>query len=600
MSSTADLFRQDPARGALVRAILTSLAVGVLLRLVPDVSRGITALDARDLPGGFPYMYLVLTGLVVSFVLSGNSWTRSSRLTLGLPVPARTAWTVRITSLIIIALASVAALAITTGIMTEPDQSTLNFSQVVLLSAARAAVTSVLILFLFQLPLSQRASIPITAPYVVYMLFAGLLTLVVSAAAVTSIAGTLVLLLMTMSLGTWLVIRVPRTFSVGPSLEESEHPIPDHSDEIASVDSAGWMGGTHDVPRWYLHWVLFRGLKRNVLIWFLLGIVGASFAVATLEFFDGTNAFLPFFFVVLYHLPLFQGAIENMTPYDPLPISRTVLWAHTVGPIAFSAALGVVIAVLIFAANPKPYTQIQFSSCCVQVPWDYWEIARDGQVPTVTSPWGENHTPQAYPLWRDSAASLYNPYDSGPESSPRFIEYQMRRAAEAVYGVPVPPEFSKVGYESPPNIAGGTERGSFTLDITRGRLSADRNRTAAVALSLLTLLTTVLVSLSLLQFGSSFHRRFFKWASIGIIILVVVVVVAVSIARLMGFTEVWYIGALISMATRSLAHSVAFPTPILWVLCVTFWFCAYLILERVFSKIEFPREKTMNRFAEEY
>ena len=32
-----------------------------------------------------------------------------------------------------------------------------------------------LILFLFQLPLSQRASIPITAPYVVYMLFAGLL-----------------------------------------------------------------------------------------------------------------------------------------------------------------------------------------------------------------------------------------------------------------------------------------------------------------------------------------------------------------------------------------------------------------------------------------
>ncbi|MCG6947499.1 MAG: hypothetical protein LJE93_01095 [Acidobacteria bacterium] len=600
MSSTADLFRQDPARGALVRAVLTSLAVGVLLRLVPDVSRGITALDARDLPGGFPYMYLVLTGLVVSFVLSGNSWTRSSRLTLGLPVPARTAWTVRITSLIIIALASVAALAITTGIMTEPDQSSLNFSQVVLLSAARAAVTSVLILFLFQLPLSQRASIPITAPYVVYMLFAGLLTLVVSAAAVTSIAGTLVLLLMTMSLGTWLVIRVPRTFSVGPSLEESEHPIPDHSDEIASVDSAGWMGGTHDVPRWHLHWVLFRGLKRNVLIWFLLGIVGASFAVATLEFFDGTNAFLPFFFVVLYHLPLFQGAIENMTPYDPLPISRTVLWAHTVGPIAFSAALGVVIAVLIFAANPKPYTQIQFSSCCVQVPWDYWEIARDGQVPTVTSPWGENHMPQAYSLWRDSAASLYNPYDSGPESSPRFIEYQMRRAARAVYGDPLPTAFSDAGYESPSNIVGGAERGAFTIDSTRGRSSSDRIRTAAAALMILCLLIVALMLPALLQYGPWVRRKLFKRASIALIILLVVAAVALSTARLLGWTEVWYLGALISIGCRTLAHSLPLSTPVLWFLCVTFWAGAYLILGRVFSSIEFPCEKTMGRFAEEY
>jgi len=42
------------------------------------------------------------------------------------------------------------------------------------------------------------------------------------------------------------------------------------------------------------------------------------------------------------------------------------------------------------------------------------------------------------------------------------------------------------------------------------------------------------------------------------------------------------------------------PTSILWFFCVTFWAGAYLILERVFSTIEFPREKTMNRFAEEY
>jgi hypothetical protein len=39
---------------------------------------------------------------------------------------------------------------------------------------------------------------------------------------------------------------------------------------------------------------------------------------------------------------------------------------------------------------------------------------------------------------------------------------------------------------------------------------------------------------------------------------------------------------------------------VLWVFCVTFWAGAYLIVERGFYTIEFPKEKTMNRFAEEY
>ncbi len=42
------------------------------------------------------------------------------------------------------------------------------------------------------------------------------------------------------------------------------------------------------------------------------------------------------------------------------------------------------------------------------------------------------------------------------------------------------------------------------------------------------------------------------------------------------------------------------PTSILWIFCVTSWVGAYLLLERVFQRIEFPTEKTMNRFAEEY
>jgi len=597
MNATLSLLRQDPARAALVRAVLTSLSVGFLFRLVPDISKGFAALDGEELPGGFVYLYLVLTGLIVTFVLSGNSWTRSSRLALGLPIRARTAWAARMTSLIAIALLSAAALAAATGITVDLGQGTVVLNSVILLSALRAAVACVLILFLFQLPLSAQSSIPITAAYVVYMAFIGVITLLISSVEVTSLAGTLMLLVITVALGAWLAIRIPPTFSVGPSVEESESPLWVTPEDLEPAKAANWQSRSTVDTRRTLHWVLFRGLKTNVLIWFLLGIIGVSVLVATLEFFDGNNAFMAIFFIVIYHLPLLQGALESMTPYDALPISRRVLWAHTVGPIAAMALLGLVIACAIFLMNPSPFTQIKFNKCCIQVPWDYWEIGREGKIPTVTTPWGETFTPQGHPLWRGSDIVLYDPYESGADSSPRFVEYQMRRATDAVYGDPLPKAFSDPDYQSPSNIVGGVERGAFTLDVTRGRISEDRSRTAAVAVTVLVLLITGMMLPALLQFGSWVRRKVFKRASIGFVILLVVAVVAVSAARLLGYTQVWYVGVLLSIGLRSFSHLLPIPTVFLWSVCVTFWAGAYLLLERVFYTIELPGEKTMNRFA---
>ena len=93
------------------------------------------------------------------------------------------------------------------------------------------------------------------------------------------------------------------------------------------------------------------------------------------------------------------------------------------------------------------------------------------------------------------------------------------------------------------------------------------------------------------------HRKIFKRASIGFVILLVVAVVAVAAARLLGLTEVWYVGVMLSVGIRSLSHAMPLPTTFLWILCVTFSAGAYLVLERVFYTIELPSEKTMNRFA---
>ncbi|MEJ2580070.1 MAG: hypothetical protein P8127_00275 [Acidobacteriota bacterium] len=528
MSSSLCLIRQDPARGGLVRAVGSCVAAGLLLRLVPETSAGIARMTAADLPGGFTLMYFMFTAMVAIFVLGANAWTRSSRLSLGLPLPTRHVWAVRTGWLVAVAVLSTAALGIVMGFSFDPETGHLTMNSIIALAAARSTTTVLLLICLYQLPQSERDRIPVDPPYVVFVIGATLFTLVVSTVQITSLTGTLLLFAVATALGTYLYLRIPPTFSVGPTVEESRTPVwamPDES--AAAINEQGWKRPAADEnhPSIVIHWTLFKGTKRNLLIWLHLFLIAASATVIILEFFDGTNAFLPLFFLMIYFLPVLQGSAEGMVPFDPLPISRRALWAHAAVPAIAAAILGAGIGLAGFMLNPISFSHVTFSGCCVRIPWEYLELSGDGRVPTITAAWGENYTPKAHPLWKGRTAALYDPFEVGKESSPRFVEYQMRRAAEAVYGLPVPPEFSTSGYESPPNIVGGTERGTFTLDITRGRLSADRNRTAAVALSLLTLLTTVLVSLSLLQFSSSFHRRFFKWASIGIIILVVVAVV---------------------------------------------------------------------------
>ncbi len=604
MSSTLCLFRQDPARGGLLRAIVSSLAVGLLMRIAPGLAEEISDLRVDDLPGGFAPMYILLTALVTTFVLGANAWTRSSRLALGLPFTTRQVWTVRIVSLLGVALISVAALTVTMGLSIDPVSRQLQLNPVIALAGARAAATVALLLFLFQLPQSERDRIPTSAPYVLYVILCALLVLVFSATLIPSIAGTLALSIAALAVGVSLLLRLPTVFSIGPTPAESETQVWTPPETVAAEDVGedwsddGAIG--QEAPALWLQWVIFRGLKSNLLTWFLMVIVGASSGVAIAEFLGGTNAFMPLFFLVIYHLPLLQGALESMAPFDPLPISRWVLWAHAAGPIIISMGLGAGVAMTVFLLNPTPFTQISFDGCCVKVPWDYLALSRDGRTPTVTSPWGETHTPQSRPLWRGRTISIYDPYEVGPESSPRFVELQMRRAVEAVYRIPVPDGLRDPAYRSPPNIVGGVERGAFTLAATRGRISPDRNRTAAVALLLLSLIGALLVLPALLQFGTSAHRKLYKRAEIGFLIMLGVVAVAVSLGRLLGFTEVWYVGALISVGTRSLAHWLPFPTPVLWFFCVTFWAGTYLLLGRVFQVIEFPREKTMNRFAEEY
>ena len=351
------LLRQDPAYAGVFRAVISCLAVGMFMRFAPELlGEAIDTLAHNDLPDGFVPIYLLFTAMVAYFVLNSNAWTRSSRLALGLPLPARQVWAVRTGSLTAVALLSIAALAAVMGLSFDPETRRLTINAIVALAAARGAATTLVLICLFQLPESGRDRIPISAPYVVYLIGASLLTLVFSSAQITSMAGTLVLLTIAVALGAYLYRRIPPTFSIGPTIEESETPVwsmPDERDLALPepLDDDALDRDRRD-PIIALHWALFRGLKTNILTWFLLGIVGVFAVVATLEFFNGTNAFLLLFFLIIYQLQVLKAALESMTPFDPLPISRRMLWAHSAGPIIVSAIVGVSIALVGPHAQP--------------------------------------------------------------------------------------------------------------------------------------------------------------------------------------------------------------------------------------------------------
>ena len=329
-----------------------------------------------------------------------------------------------------------------------------------------------------------------------------------------------------------------------------------------------------------MHWTVFRGLTNLIPMWIILIGIGGAFAVVSLEFFDGTNAFLALVLVTAWHLPVLQMALERMTPFDPLPISRRALWAHTFGPVALAVVIGALIAQVVYRVNPPLWSAIHSQSCCLEVPWEYLEIAPDGAAPTVTAPWGESLTPATDPLWRGRRPALYDPYEVTAESSPGFIEFQIRRAVAAVYGVPLRSNTSSTDPQMLSNAAGEVDRDDFIGELTRGHKAEGRNRSAAVTLMLFTLLGYVLVLPALCQYGPSVHRKIFKWASWGALMFLGMVAVAVAVARLAGYTEVWYVGALVSIGIRHLAEWMPVSTGILWISVVTFWFgCVSIIRE---------------------
>jgi hypothetical protein len=600
------LLRQDPAWWAIPKSMPGAVVLALLIRAAPDLNRGLEEFSAGGMPRGVVPIALLLTALGVFWILAANSWSRCSCLHLGLPLPPSTLWLIRVAAILIATSIPLAAATLILALRFGAAGAWIRFDPALLGPAARIGAVLFLVTVLFQIPSPKSHRIAITPEYVAYCILVLVIALFATAVAFPGPAVTAVVFVSAVVVGVFTHRGLPVAYSVvfTADTEPSEEPVTastvdTESRRVASPDD---FVGAEPTPgaRWLLHRTVFRELRNDVLSWLLLALSAASATVCVAEFHDGENMVLPLLLISVWLLPLVQLAVARIDRFDPLPISRSLLFAHIAVPILVAILGGAALGKLIALAGPHRMAQVRYQDCRVQVPFEYYEVAPTGFPPMIRAPWGESHTPAAHPVLSDTGPVIYNPYEKGPANSTRFVDWQMRRAVEAVHGIPVPRQLYNADYQPESSFEGGVARGSFTPDYSRGLRSERRSRTAAVALLLLTAASTVALSLVLLQFLPTPSRGYFRWAAGVWVAPIVVVVGGFFVLEIAGLSRMWYALALVSIGVRRLAEALPLPTLALWLLVLLSWIGSYLVARAVFLRVEAPGRKILTPFAEDY
>lgn len=600
------LLRQDPAYWAIPKVIAAAAGLALVSRAAPDMSAGLREFTAGGMPGGVVPMAALYTALGILTILAANSWSRCSRYHLALPLAPRHLWIARVAAILIAAAVPIAVAALILGVRFEGSGFPVGVEPAILASAARVGAVVALAVVFLQLPERMLYRLPMTPFYVAHCLVVCGLSLALTVVAFPSLWVTGVIAAVAAALGFSIWRSLPRAFILPTASHTGAGggPASGHPDDAAVGSATETVAVEGTLPssssRRLFQWTVFRELTNNLLSWLMMAYTFGVAALCVREYADGNDVVLPIVIIAFMLVPQVQFAAARIDRLDPLPISRRLMFAHIAVPILVSILAGAALGRALAAAAPERVAQVRFARCCVQVPYDYLELTTTGNVPVIRAPWGESHTPEARPVLRGGSLVLYNPYETGPSSSVRFVDWQLRRAVEVVYGVPVSQQVLAGGSQPDDSLARGVQLGSFTPDHPRGLRSEGRSRTAAVALAAMTAIATVLVALSLAQYLPTERRTLFKWAARGALVAIVGTVAVIFVLAAFGLTREWYASAVVAIGVRHVAERAPLPTFVLWALTWASWLGAYLAIQSVFVRIEAPGREILKPFAQDY
>jgi hypothetical protein len=621
------LIRRDHAFRVIWPWCLMGIIVSTIgMTVVRDVMARRGSLDIPLHDSAFAIVAVAVWFLVAFYLLYGNVAARGGRFHLSLPIPVRRLWLSHLLSLVLgmsaifaVALAFVAARNGLAGV--RPLVSPL-----IVITSLRVVSVLVLALGLVQLLKPGLQEIPMRPTTVAYLVVVGAFDLIVLVA-ISRVPPVFAVIPLAIGLGVlaFVYLSLPASLSIVP--REPERGLADVG-RAAPVDTGAaatatafrtpggsawgapdeWSGARAAPAAWVAPARAAGRRRRRLVHRTVLGLLMRHWGVwlyapwaLFIGFYlsgawpDGMSG--PVFVAVAWACmngPFVHG-VGRLQAIDHLPVSRRLFFAYLTIPAFAVVVIGLALGSFVGRGVIKEdwlwdrFLRIEGRPERA-VPYDFLEIAWDGEPPPVTSPWGEEHEPWRRSVFGQSDVVVYRPYDTPPGASREFIAHQIGRALRAVYGSGFPADEVERRY-----VEGSAEAGRIHWAEWH-RLVGDCDRTPAGRGSLLPLMIAVVgvpwflfVKLALWAAHGAVSKARRALPTIAMVSAVAVFTVGVIlVAAMTDLVSGWVVTAFAWIVLRNAAQAVPGGAPVLWMLCVGALAASYLSARAQFLRSEAP------------
>jgi len=602
--------RDDVLRSLPIWVLFTALNTSVLVGLL--AWRGATD---RSTEASLQSLALVLWFALAVYLVVGRNRTRCARLDLALPLRSRDLWFAHTTAIVIaggiILAASVGVVALHSTALKRAPFLQFSPSDVAGLTIVLMAAW-VFVAVLLQSFRPELRRIPGGKQY------AGLLiAIVLGVAAVLWFLSSMPIALAIglLALASALAIRTLRSHPPAYSLvprEPADPPTretsiaagesltePASGSFVTSSSPLSGLGMARLVGR-----IIYNapplGVATTWIMFPFLGITGMALSGIFEVWLDDIEVlrlmWLPLGAYMLFAL---VGPLTyRLNSLDPLPIGRRLIFGLLVLPalLAFCLGYGLGEVVKLTADHGQDLVEYRIEKpyYWVDVPERFFEIARDGEKPILTSPWGESHVAWSAPPFRGSRAVIYSPFNTAEESSADFEAWLTSRAIESVYGKRVPWEEIRDRYFQ---VEGeqlvGLEEGGFTLAADYGPLETPARgpEFPFVLLSVAPpwlLLVAVFLRTFRAGLGDGKRKAVFWTVAAGLVALML----GIGALMISGLISPSVIRGFFEVMLRQIGDS-PIQTITVWAASLVATVTAYFVAQRQFLQAELPPKPTM-------
>ncbi len=581
-----------------VTALNTSVLMGVIaMRVARD---GSASLPTRELA-------LVLGLALAVYLLAGGVRSRCRRIDMTLPLSTSNLWTVHSIATylagLLVLLASAAVLATHMSILSRRAAFSGGGESLVGFCAQLAAIWFLAVMVMqsyradLRKPTGRSAFLTSLATAVGIPFLAALLagrsqSLTIAPIAAGVILGYRSILSLPKCLSlSPLEVSSESTGAVAPALAETSESTPPR-DQILSHRASRRL-----VARTVFHTPPWGSATGWIALLFVAGFGFLMSGVLRAWQPDADVRLWVATMTVYMLLAFFAPLTFRLPTLDPLPVSRRFLFALLVLPAVFALMLGYAGGWLtqryLGDTNRTVQYRVEMPHCWVSVPYAHLEVAWDGNLPELTSPWGETHAASSSTLFRGGKATLYSPFNTPEESSAAFEALLTSRAIESVHGTSIPhEEIMERYFVVDGDRLVGLKQGGLTLEEDFPYLGRPAGQHQFLALMALVLIPWfLLLAIFLRTFRANLSdktRQVTFWSLLGLSLVLMLGQVAMAVS---GLARPDVLRGTMEVALRQATSSTP-ATVTLSIACLALVIVSYLLAQRQLVKAEIPMTPT--------